>query len=92
MDRWWPEIAAFIATGHSNARSEGINRMIKLVARAAHGFRWSALARLGLPELRKPCRRNSSFEARRQGMRLGIAPAFVSMRGRSAPSCRAYCG
>lgn len=34
-DRWWPEIAAFIDTGHSNARSAGINR----VARAAFGFR-----------------------------------------------------
>jgi transposase len=39
VDRWWREIAAFIATGHSNAKSEGINRMIKLTARAAHGFR-----------------------------------------------------
>ncbi|MGW0880613.1 transposase [Streptomyces sp. NPDC002671] len=34
-DRWWPEIAAFIDTGHSNAESEGINRVIKLVARNA---------------------------------------------------------
>lgn len=39
VDRWWPEIAAFIDTGHSNAKSEGINRVIKLVARAAFGFR-----------------------------------------------------
>jgi hypothetical protein len=39
IDRWWPEIQAFIATGLSNAKSEGINRMIKLAARAAHGFR-----------------------------------------------------
>lgn len=39
VDRWWAEIEAFIHTGHSNAKSEGINRMIKLVARAAHGFR-----------------------------------------------------
>jgi len=38
VDRWWPEIAAFIDTGHSNAKSEGINRVIKLVARAAFGF------------------------------------------------------
>ncbi|MFI5689746.1 transposase [Streptomyces sp. NPDC051636] len=38
-DRWWPEIDAFIGTGHSNARSEGINRVIKLVARHAFGFR-----------------------------------------------------
>ncbi|WP_079172485.1 transposase [Streptomyces misionensis] len=46
VDRWWPEIAAFIATGHSNAKSEGINRVIKLVARAAHGFRNPANQRL----------------------------------------------
>lgn len=39
IDRWWPEIRAFIDTGHTNATSEGINRMIKLAARAAHGFR-----------------------------------------------------
>ncbi|GAA3368198.1 hypothetical protein GCM10020367_05580 [Streptomyces sannanensis] len=39
VDRWWPEIEAFIDTGHHNARSEGINRVIKLVARAAFGFR-----------------------------------------------------
>jgi hypothetical protein len=39
IDRWRPEIAAFIATGYSNAKSEGINHMIKLAPRAAHGFR-----------------------------------------------------
>jgi transposase len=39
VDRWWPEIEAFIDTGYSNARSEGINRVIKLVARNAFGFR-----------------------------------------------------
>jgi transposase len=39
VDRWWTEIAAFIDTGHSNAKSEGINRVIKLVARNAFGFR-----------------------------------------------------
>jgi transposase len=38
-DRWWPEIETFIDTGHSNAKSEGINRVIKLVARNAFGFR-----------------------------------------------------
>ncbi|MFJ8719557.1 transposase [Streptomyces violaceus] len=37
-DRWWPEIETFIDTGHSNAKS-GINRVIKLVARNAFGFR-----------------------------------------------------
>ncbi|WP_338017699.1 ISL3 family transposase [Streptomyces adustus] len=39
VDRWWPEIEAFIHTGHSNAKSEDINRIIKLVARNAFGFR-----------------------------------------------------
>ncbi|MFF3245395.1 transposase [Streptomyces sp. NPDC002870] len=39
VDRWWPEIGAFIDTGHSNAKSEGINRVIKLVARNAFRFR-----------------------------------------------------
>ncbi|MFG2424867.1 hypothetical protein ACGFWD_38350 [Streptomyces sp. NPDC048448] len=29
VDRLWPEVAAFIPTGHSNAKSEGINRVIK---------------------------------------------------------------
>ncbi|MDT0549548.1 MULTISPECIES: transposase [Streptomyces] len=42
----WPEIQAFVATGHGNAKSEGINRMIKLAARAAHGFRNSTNQRL----------------------------------------------
>ncbi|MEU2159332.1 ISL3 family transposase [Streptomyces sp. NPDC019396] len=39
VDRWWAEIATFLDTGHSNAKSEGINRVIKLVARNAFGFR-----------------------------------------------------
>ncbi|MBC2906650.1 transposase [Streptomyces cupreus] len=39
VDRWWPEIGAFIDTGHSNAKSEGVNRVIKLVAGIAFGFR-----------------------------------------------------
>ncbi|MFJ6662230.1 transposase, partial [Streptomyces sp. NPDC091377] len=31
VDRWWNEVAAFIDTGHGNAKSEGINRVIKFV-------------------------------------------------------------
>ena len=46
IDRWWNEIAAFIDTGHSNAKSEGINRVIKLVARNAFGFRNATNQRL----------------------------------------------
>jgi hypothetical protein len=39
IQAWWNEIEAFIATGISNAKSEGINRVIKLEARNAYGFR-----------------------------------------------------
>jgi transposase len=39
VDRWWTEIAAFIDTGYNNSNSKGINRVIKLVARNAFGFR-----------------------------------------------------
>jgi transposase len=46
VDRWWTEIETFIDTGHSNAKSEGINRVIKLVARAAFGFRNATNQRL----------------------------------------------
>ena len=38
LDCWWPEISAFIATGHSNATSEGVNRIVKVCARNTHGF------------------------------------------------------
>ena len=46
VDRWWNETTAFIDTGHTNAKSEGINRVIKLVARAAFGFRNTTNQRL----------------------------------------------
>ncbi|WP_405765026.1 transposase [Streptomyces sp. NBC_01538] len=46
VDRWWPESEAFIDTGHSNAKSEGINRVIKLVARNAFGLRNATNQRL----------------------------------------------
>ncbi|WUP22352.1 transposase (plasmid) [Streptomyces sp. NBC_00271] len=34
-----PSAVPFIDTGHSNAKREGINRVIKLIARNAFGFR-----------------------------------------------------
>ncbi|MGW7244478.1 transposase [Streptomyces sp. NPDC054804] len=46
VDRWWNEIATFIDSGHSNAKSEGINRVIKLVVRAAFGPRIATNQRL----------------------------------------------
>jgi transposase len=39
IDTWWPEINAFIATGITNARTEGYNRLVKQVKRGACGFR-----------------------------------------------------
>jgi transposase len=39
VEQWWPEILAFIDTGITNAASEGTNRVIKLEARNAYGFR-----------------------------------------------------
>lgn len=38
IERWWPHIEAFLHTGITNATSEGINRVVKLVARNAFGF------------------------------------------------------
>ncbi len=39
VQTWWPQIEAFIRTGITNAASEGINRVVKLEARLAYGFR-----------------------------------------------------
>ncbi len=39
IEAWWPQIEAFIRTGVTNAASEGVNRLIKLEARNAFGFR-----------------------------------------------------
>ena len=39
VETWWPAIEAFIHTGITNARTEGINRLVKQVKRSACGFR-----------------------------------------------------
>ncbi|MEH0937754.1 transposase [Micromonospora sp. CPCC 205543] len=39
METWSPHIYAFLATGITNAGSEGTNRVIKTVARDTYGFR-----------------------------------------------------
>lgn len=39
IEAWWPQIEAFLHTGVTNAASEGVNRVIKLEARNAYGFR-----------------------------------------------------
>jgi transposase len=39
IETWWPALEVFLATGLTNARTEGTNRLIKQVKRAACGFR-----------------------------------------------------
>jgi transposase len=39
IQQWQPEIEAFLWSGITNAKSEGTNRVIKLEARCAYGFR-----------------------------------------------------
>ena len=46
VDQWWDGIENYIKTGITNAASEGNNRVIKLEARKAYGFRNRANQRL----------------------------------------------
>ena len=39
IETWWPAILAFLHSGLTNARTEGYNRLVKQVKRAACGFR-----------------------------------------------------
>ncbi|MFL6116524.1 MAG: ISL3 family transposase [Catenulispora sp.] len=39
IEAWWPAVEVFLSTGITNARTEGTNRLIKQVKRAACGFR-----------------------------------------------------
>jgi len=39
IERWWPEIEAFLDTGITNAKTEGLNRLVKQVKRSGCGFR-----------------------------------------------------
>ena len=39
IETWWPAVETFLLTGLTNARTEGTNRLIKQVKRAACGFR-----------------------------------------------------
>jgi transposase len=39
IETWWPAIEAFIHSGVTNARTEGINRLVKQAKRSACGFR-----------------------------------------------------
>jgi transposase len=39
IEHWWPEIEVFLDTQIANAVTEGTNRLIKRMERAACGFR-----------------------------------------------------
>jgi transposase len=39
IETWWPQTLLFLQTGLTNARTEGINRVVKDVGRRACGFR-----------------------------------------------------
>jgi transposase len=39
LETWWPAVEVFLTTGITNARTEGTNRLVKNVKRAACGFR-----------------------------------------------------
>ena len=39
IETWWPAVEAFLTTGITNARTEGINRLVKQTKRSACGFR-----------------------------------------------------
>ena len=39
VEKWWPEIEAFLERGVTHARTEGCNRVIKQIKRVACGFR-----------------------------------------------------
>jgi transposase len=39
IEAWWPETLLFLKTGLTNARTEGLNRVVKDVGRRACGFR-----------------------------------------------------
>jgi transposase len=46
IETWWPAILAFLHTKITNAKSEGYNRVVKLDARNAYGYRNPANQRL----------------------------------------------
>ena len=68
LQTWWPATLAFLQTGITNARTEGLNRLVKQVKRVACGFRNSDNQRV---RVRFHCTRNN----REQAARLRPLPA-----------------
>jgi transposase len=73
IEAWWPEVEVFLTTGITNARTEGTNRLIKQVKRAACGFR-----------NRENYRRRVRLHCTRQTRRLSARkPTVPAQSGRS---------
>jgi hypothetical protein len=71
IDTQWPEMNAFIATAITNARTEGYNRLVKQVKRAAAN---SATPKLGSPDTiplhRQPAGRNPDLKLARSKSKM----------------------
>ena len=68
IETWWPAIETFLLTGLTNARTEGTNRLIKQVKRAACGFR-------NRENYRRRVRLHCTRRTRRLSARNQTAPA-----------------
>src|SRR5512144_2527506 len=66
IDRWWPEVLAFLRTTITNAGTEGTNRLVKQVLRGACGFRNTRHYR---DRVRLHCARQASARATLPGVR-----------------------
>ena len=64
VEVWWPPIKAFVDTGITNARAEGINRLVRQVKRSACGFDNPTN---GHRRIRFHCTGNTGRQQRHQG-------------------------
>ena len=68
IETWWPAVETFLLTGLTNARTEGTNRLIKQVKRAACGFR-------NRENYRRRVRLHCTWRTRRVSARNQTVPA-----------------
>ena len=99
IETWWPAIEVFLTTGLTNARTEGTNRLIKQVKRAACGFRnrenYRRRVRLHCTRQHPPIvseetdgarlKSKSQFAAATTGGGFGSPPPAASVRGPRGP-------
>jgi transposase len=68
IETWWPVLEVFLTTGVTNARTEGTNRLIQQVKRAACGFR-------NRDNYRRRVRLHCTRQTRRLSVRKPTVPA-----------------